>query len=328
MATEKNYPLYRGLINSLLALAGSRRWQVITEKEILHGYQIVVTDGITRNNVDIFPSGKILVQGQEGVLRSEILLWRDECKNSPQKMLEIAHAQPALIEMPELPAKKPDSTIKEKTVEEYMTDFARVAISVAGKDDYFGPLVVSAISIDAWIEAQLVMLGVLNTLSDEQTIVAAEKIREIAPFAIVTIGNKNYNDAFAKIRNEDKLLAWSYARVIEQICEKVSCRTVIGNNFGDESILQNALTKKNYRVALRQSTDPNNTGVIAASILARAEFLQRLALLSTQVEIPLPESTSGSSIILIEREIVAKYGQTTLSQVAKLHVRTTEKTLT
>ena len=129
------------------------------------------------------------------------------------------------------------------------------------------------------------------------------------------------------MQDKDKLLAWSYVRVIEQICEKVSCRTDIGNNFGGESILQNALTKKNHRVALQQSLDPNNLGVIAASILARAEFLQRLAQLSTKVGLPLPEGSSDPSSITVEREIQARDGQMALSDVAKLHFKTIEKVL-
>ncbi|MEO8971835.1 MAG: ribonuclease HIII [Ktedonobacteraceae bacterium] len=329
MATAKNYPLYKELINSLLMLAGNRGWRVITQKEILHGYQIVVTDGIMRNNVDIFPSGKVLVQGQPGNLRNELLAWRAGDKNLSENMIVAAETQPqpALIEIQEAPAIKASPATKEKTVAEHMTGFARVAINVAGKDDYFGPLVVSAIYIDAWIEAQLVMLGVLNTLSDEQIILAAERIRDIAPFAIVAIGNKNYNDAFSKVQDKDKLLAWSYARVIEQLLEKVSCHTVVASSFSDESIIQNALTKKNHRVTLRQVLDQSEVGIASASILARAEFVQRMARLSTQMGITLPVGSLNPSIITVEREIVAKGGQTALSQVAKLHVRMTEKVL-
>lgn len=326
MATEKSYPLYRGIITSFQELAASSGWRIVAEKEIQHGYQIVVTDGITRNNVDIFPSGKIMVQGKVGSLRDEILTWRAGGKNSSEYMT-VPETQPALIEIAEILPVKILSAAKEKTVEEHMTDFARVVISVAGKDDYFGPLVVSAIYIDAWIEAQLVMIGVRDTLSDEQTILAAQKIRDIAPFAVVTIGNKNYNEAFAKIRDADKLLAWSYARVIEQICEKTPCHSVVASNFGDETIIQNVLTKKNQRVTLQQSPDPNEIGVAAASLLARAEFLRRLAQLSTQVGITLPEGASNTSINIVEREIVAKNGQSVLSEIAKLHVKAHEKIL-
>ncbi|HVB22605.1 MAG TPA: hypothetical protein VNG51_11710 [Ktedonobacteraceae bacterium] len=326
MATAKNYPLYKSIITSFQELAANRAWRIITEKEIQHGYQIVVADGITRNNVDIFPSGKILVQGQVGALRDELLTWRSGGKSSSDS-ITVPETQPVLIEIPEVPPVQASPAQKEKTVEEHMTDFARVAISVAGKDDYFGPLVVSAIYIDVWIEAQLVMLGVLNTLSDEQVIVVAQKIRDIAPFAIVTIGNKNYNGAFTKIRDADKLLAWSYARVIEQICEKTHCHSVVASNFGDESIIRNALTKKNHRATLRQVSGQNEIGIAGASILARAEFLRCLALLSTQVGITLPEGTSSTSINIVERKIAAKNSQTVLSEVAKLHFRTTEKTL-
>jgi len=45
MATEKNYPLYRGIITSFQGLAANRGWRIVAEKEIQHGYQIVVTDG-------------------------------------------------------------------------------------------------------------------------------------------------------------------------------------------------------------------------------------------------------------------------------------------
>ena len=323
MPTEKNYPLYRAMINSFLNLATSRGWRIISEKEILYGHQIVVTDGVNRNNVDIFPSGKILAQGNEGILRDEILLWRDQWKNPTRKMLEAVATQPALVETPVIPLEKAQPAAKEKTVEEHMASFMRVAVGVAGKDDYFGPLVVSAIYIDAWIEAQLAMLGVHNTLSDEQAIVVAQKIQDIAPFVIVALGDKSYNEAFAKVRDADKLLAWSYTRVIEQIIRKESCNNVVASNFGDETIIQTALTKKNHRVILRQSSDQNDAGIVAASTLARAEFVQRLAQLSEQVGITLPGGSSNSLINAVEREIVAKCGQTVFSEVAKLHFRTT-----
>ncbi len=329
MATQKNYPLYQAMIHSLLALAASNGWRVVAEKEIQHGHQIVVTNGKTQNNVDIFPSGKSLVQGQKGVLQDKLFHWRDEWKNSPQKMLATANTQSDLIEKLETPAlfaeAQPATT--GKTVEEYITNYAQVAIGVAGADDYFGPLVVSALSIDPWVEAQLVMLGDLNTLSNEQIIVVAENIRAIAPHTVAVISNNNYNESFRKLPDKNKLLAWSYARVIEQLCETVSSRTIFSRNFGDESIIQNALTKKNYHVTLRKIIGPNNTGLLAASILARATFLQRLAVLSTHVGISLLEGPANSSTLKIESDIVAKGGQELLAQVAKLSLRASEKVL-
>ena len=244
-----------------------------------------------------------------------------------REMLEAAETQPTLIETPVIPLEKAQPAAKEKTIEEHMANFTRIAISVAGKDDYFGPLIVSAIYMDAWIEAQLAMLGVHNTLSDEQAIVVAQKIQAIAPHAIVTIGNKSYNEAFSKVGNADKLLAWSYARVIEQLAGKAACNTVVASDFGDETIIKTALAKKNHQVTLRRSSDQNDIGIAAASILARAEFVLRMAQLSKQVGITLPGGSSDISINAVEREIVAKGGQTVLLEVAKLHLKATEKVL-
>jgi ribonuclease HIII len=47
-----------------------------------------------------------------------------------------------------------------------------------------------------------------------------------------------------------------------------------------------------------------------------------MAQLSKQVGITLPRGSSDPSIITVEREIVARGGQTALSEVAKLHFRT------
>ncbi len=75
---EKNYEAYQATINALRELASRKGWSIASEKEIDYGYQIVVFDGITKNPVDFFPSGKILVQGKPGALRTELQAWREE----------------------------------------------------------------------------------------------------------------------------------------------------------------------------------------------------------------------------------------------------------
>src|SRR5947209_17145790 len=75
---EKNYEAYHAAIKALRELATHKGWSIASEKEIDYGYQIVVFDGITKNPVDFFPSGKILVQGKPGALRTELQAWREE----------------------------------------------------------------------------------------------------------------------------------------------------------------------------------------------------------------------------------------------------------
>lgn len=67
--------------------------------------------------------------------------------------------------------------------------------------------------------------------------------------------------------------------------------------------------------------------VAAASILARAEFVSRIEQLSHRLGKNLPKGASDPSIILIGREIVNKGGESALSEVAKLHFKTTKTIL-
>ena len=61
--------------------------------------------------------------------------------------------------------------------------------------------------------------------------------------------------------------------------------------------------------------------VAAASILARHEFVTRLAALSKQYGIELPKGASAA-VDAAAREFVARHGAATLEQVAKMHFRT------
>ncbi len=58
-------------------------WSVVTEKEVPSGYQIIVTDGVTRNPVSFYLTGKILIQGKAGILQTELQLWMQERSTTP-----------------------------------------------------------------------------------------------------------------------------------------------------------------------------------------------------------------------------------------------------
>ena len=60
--------------------------------------------------------------------------------------------------------------------------------------------------------------------------------------------------------------------------------------------------------------------VAAASILARHEFVSRLASLEKQFDIRLPKGASGA-VDESAREFVSKHGAEKLSKVAKMHFR-------
>jgi len=73
-----------------------------------------------------------------------------------------------------------------------------------------------------------------------------------------------------------------------------------------------------------RNTDPRaeaDIAVAAASILARAGFLQGLRRLSEQHQIDLPKG--ATNVIPTGKRFVQMYGKEALSQVAKLHFKTT-----
>ena len=75
---KKDYETHEASIQSLREFASSKRWQLVEEREIDYGYRVVVFDGFTRNNVDFYPSGKIVIQGIPGAIRDELGRWREE----------------------------------------------------------------------------------------------------------------------------------------------------------------------------------------------------------------------------------------------------------
>jgi ribonuclease HIII len=71
----------------------------------------------------------------------------------------------------------------------------------------------------------------------------------------------------------------------------------------------------------------DDIAVVAASIIAQAEFVGRMQYLSKEVGIQLPFGASDPKIVTTGREIVAKSGKEVLKNYAKLHFQTTKAIL-
>ncbi len=124
------------------------------------------------------------------------------------------------------------------------------------------------------------------------------------------------------------LLARAHAQAIESVLKKVSCSLAIVDQFGNESLVRDALVERGIQITLEQRTHAeDDTAVAAASIVARAEFVRQIEQLSHQVGKTLPKGAWDPNIVKIGREIVAKGGQSELAKVAKLHFKTTETIL-
>ncbi|OQW62205.1 MAG: ribonuclease HIII [Nitrospira sp. ST-bin5] len=209
------------------------------------------------------------------------------------------------------------------------TSVERIGIDESGKGDYFGPLVIAAVFVDAVTQGELALMHVRDSkkISDGRILDMAPDIKTICPHSIVAIGPQKYNELYAKIKNLNRLLAWGHARALENLLDKVSCGRAIADQFGDERLILSALQAKGRTIMLEQRPKAeSDIAVAAASILARAEFLIRLKRLSEEVGTSLPKGAS-STVEVAARMVMKKHGEERLAHVAKLHFKTTQAVL-
>ena len=210
-----------------------------------------------------------------------------------------------------------------------LSSLNRIGIDESGKGDYFGPLVIAAVFVTPALEQDLALMQVRDSkkISDGRILELAPDIRLLCPHSLVAIGPQRYNELYAKIKNLNRLLAWGHARALENLLQQVDCDLAIADQFGDERLILNALQEKGKQIRLVQRTKAeSDLAVAAASILARAEFLQRLDRLSQELSTTLPKGASAA-VELAGRMVVKKYGRDRLETVAKLHFKTTKQVL-
>jgi ribonuclease HIII len=305
-------------IDALRELAQSKGWTILDEKEIQSGYQLKITDGLTTVPVDFFTTGKVLIQGKPDELQTRLKSWWNERKAVSVQPAVASATQSTLIETPS------------STPITSFTGRARIGLDESGKGDYFGPLVIGAVFVDGQTEDRLIALGVRDSklLTDNRMLAMTEEIKALCPHFVVPVEPKRYNELYAKVQNLNRLLAWGHAWALENMLEKVSSDLAVVDKFGDESYVRKALREKGRQITVVQQTHAEeDAAVAAASILARTKFVQQMEQLSRRLGKTLPKGATDPSIVRVGRELVAEHGKEILTEIAKLHFKTTEAIL-
>jgi ribonuclease HIII len=259
-----------------------------------------------KTNVVFYESGKLVVQGKgtrdfiEFVLEPEIL--------------KQAHLGYEEILNPELL-------------------MPRFGIDESGKGDFFGPLCVAGVYVNASVVKSWREEGV----RDSKKISSDKKIKDLAELitqtpgcvtSIVTIGNEAYNRLYSKFKSVNALLAWGHARAIENLMSQrhrmnpLPERAISDQFASGKQTLERALMSMGREIELVQKhRAEEDLAVAAASILARHEFVSRMKKLETQYSIEFPRGASAA-VDKAAREFVEKFGAEELSKVAKMHFRT------
>ena len=205
----------------------------------------------------------------------------------------------------------------------------RIGIDESGKGDFFGPLCVAGVQADEAMIKELLAIGVRDSkkIADGPIRTLSTKIKKICPHSIVFISPQKYNELYGKFRNLNQLLAWGHATAIAELVAKTGCTEVVIDQFASEHVVINALKNKKLSVSLTQRHRAEADPVVAAaSILARAAFLEGMERLSKTYEIEIPKGASAL-VIKTGKRLVRKYGPQILELTAKLHFKTKEEIL-
>ncbi len=159
-------------------------------------------------------------------------------------------------------------------------------------------------------------------MTDALALKLAMQIRRFCPCSVIAIGPAKYNELYLKFRNLNKLLAWGHARAIENVLELQPCKLVISDQFADPVGLKRQLFEKGKAIELQSMVRAEaDIAVAAASILARAEFLNRLSSLGREFGMTLPKGASPPVLDAGVR-FVKQHGADALAKVAKTHFKT------
>lgn len=204
-----------------------------------------------------------------------------------------------------------------------------IGVDESGKGDFFGPLCVAGVLVDEKSEKLFEDCGIKDSkkLSDKKILELEKIIKSNSPHSVVVISNAKYNELYTKIKNLNKLLAWAHARVIENISQNNQCDYALSDKFGDESLIKSALMENGRKIELRQAVRAeSDIAVAAASILARAAFVKKIAGMESDYGCKFPKGCSDL-VKTAADEFISKHGKQKLNEVCKMHFKTYKEIL-
>jgi ribonuclease HIII len=257
-------------------------------------------------NIVFYESGKLVVQGKK-----------------TQEFVEF-ELEPLILKEAKLGY---ETTLKPELLE------PRIGVDESGKGDFFGPLCVAGV----YVNAEIVERWKLSGIRDSKNIGSDRKIHDLAKviretpgcvFASVPIGNEAYNRLYEKMGSVNSILAWGHARVIENLLAASAKMNppplrAISDQFAySKTVVEKALMAQGRELELVQRHKAEeDLAVAAASILARDEFVTRLFKLEKEFGVKLPKGAS-TAVETAAKELIAKHGAGVLPKVAKTHFRT------
>jgi len=290
-------------------------------RPISYGVQFIVFLGEKSGIVRIYDGKKGLRLDLSQILELSL---RDAVANL-LKPIELENGKLLRFTSDQIPDAKPENALNNAPPQGDPDEL--IGVDESGKGDYFGPLVISAVYTNATISTQLAQLGVRDckTLGDQKVRDLAPKIKELTVHSIIALANKSYNTIYFQAQNLNHILSWGHAKAIETVLEQTPCNYALSDQFGNPQMIRAQLYAKGSPITLySRPRAEDNIAVAAASILARATFLDYIDDISQKMNIPIPKG-SGDHTITTAQALIDKHGKDILPFVAKLHFKQTDR---
>ena len=257
--------------------------------------------------ITMYESGKVMFQGVSADV--DAAMWGTALENTKEKQAE-----------------------RKKENAKYYNCSA-VGSDEVGTGDYFGPIVVTATFVSKEDIPFLEKLGVGDSkkIDDSKILKIAPEIAKKVKYKSVILSNREYNENYTKDINMNKIKAILHNRVLYQLVNEVRPKYdyIIVDEFAREARYYDYI--KDQKVIQRDITfmtkaEDKNMAVACGSIISRYIFLKEFDKLCDSIHIPLPKG-AGKDVDSIGEEVVEKYGEEKLKDIAKLNFKNTERIL-
>ena len=264
--------------------------------------------------VTLYESGKIMFQGVSADI--DAAMWSQREKKLTGKEVQVNQSD-----------NKKDKHTQEK---KGFVEISSIGSDEVGTGDFYGPIVVTACYVPKEKVQILAKLGVKDSkqLTDE-------KIMEITPNLIKEIdhctyilNNKDYNKYQALGYNMNKIKSILHNKVLCEMKKKHP-------SYGKIVVDQFVYPKKYFEhiqeageivrdVTFETKAESKYTSVAASSCISRYVFLDQMNKISKSLDMPIIKG-AGIDVDKLTAQIVTRYGEEKLTEIAKMNFKNAEK---
>jgi len=264
--------------------------------------------------VTLYQSGKAVFQGRDADLSADF--WIETEK--------INYGKAAVTS-------SDDKKEKKETERKIPLRISSIGSDEVGTGDYFGPIVVTASYVTKDDVDFLLELGVKDSkkMSDTEIKRVVPQIIKRIPYHTFVLNNKQYNELYNSDMNMNKMKAILHNKVLSNFADrnKYPYDHIVVDQFENPKSYYNHLSEtkfKVYNITFLTKAEDQCLSVACASLISRYIFLQEMDKISRSVGMDLPKGASDL-VDSVGKEIVKKFGNDKLKEIAKMNFKNTEK---